>query len=41
MPTKDFEEVAGISTALSTEHLLIYALLGLQKIATGSDPDAK
>ena len=39
--TKDFEELADPFEGPSNEKLLIYALPGLQKIATGSDPDAK
>ena len=39
--TRDFEELADPFSNLSNEKLLIYALPGLQKIATGSDPDAK
>jgi hypothetical protein len=39
MPTEDFEELDGIGP--SNEKLLVYALPGLQKIASGSDPYAR
>lgn len=39
--TKDFEELADPFSGMSNEKLLIYALPGLQKIATGADPEAK
>jgi len=39
--TRDFEELADPFSGLSNEKLLIYALPGLQKIAAGSDPEAK
>jgi hypothetical protein len=39
--TRDFEELADPFSRLSNEELLTYALPGLRKIATGSDPDAK
>ena len=38
---KDFEELADPFKGPSNEKLLIYALPGLQKIAAGSDPNAK
>lgn len=41
MSTKDFEELADPFSGVSNEKLLGYALPGLEKIATGSDPDAK
>ena len=39
--TSDFEELADPFSGLSNEKLLAYALPGLQKIAAGSDSDAK
>ncbi|HEY1757058.1 MAG TPA: hypothetical protein VGG72_16915 [Bryobacteraceae bacterium] len=39
--TGDFEELADPFSGLSNEKLLAYALPGLQKIAKGSDPDAR
>ena len=41
MATMDFEELADPFSGLSNEKLLAYALPGLQKIAAGSDSDAK
>lgn len=41
IPTQDFEELADPFSDLSNERLLAYALPGLEKIATGSDADAK
>lgn len=41
MPTVDFEELADPFSGISNEKLLAYALPGLQKIATGSDSEAK
>jgi len=41
MSTKDFEELADPFSGLSNEKLLAYARAGLQKIATGSDPEAR
>ena len=41
IPTEDFAELADPFEGPSNEKLLIYALPGLQKIATGSDPAAK
>lgn len=41
MSTDDFEELADPFSGLSNEKLLAYALPGLQKIATGSDPAAR
>jgi hypothetical protein len=41
IPTKDLEELADPFEGPSNEKLLVYALPGLQKIATGSDPEAK
>lgn len=38
--TKDFEELAELD-ALSNEKLLAYALPGLEKVASGSDPEAR
>jgi hypothetical protein len=40
IPTKEFEELADFG-GLTDEESLIYALPGLQKIATGVDPKAK
>jgi hypothetical protein len=39
--TRDFEELADPLSELSNERLLTYALPGLQRIAAGSDPDAR
>ena len=41
IPTKDFEDLADPFTNPAKETFLVYALPGLQKIATGSDPDAR
>ena len=41
MATTDFEELADPFSGVSNEELLAYALPGLQKIAAGSDSDAK
>jgi hypothetical protein len=41
IPRKQFEQVTEIGSDLSNEQLLVYALPGLQKIARGSDADAK
>lgn len=41
MSTMDFEELADPFSGLSNEKLLTHALPGLQKIAAGSDSDAK
>jgi hypothetical protein len=41
MATTDFEELADPFSGISNEKLLAYALPGLQKIAGGSDSDAK
>ncbi len=38
---KDFEELADPFSGVSNQQLLVYALPGLQKIAAGSDPDAR
>jgi len=39
--TQDFEELADPFSGLSNEKLLAYALPGLEKIATGTDRDAR
>jgi hypothetical protein len=39
-PIKEFEDLADFA-GLTDEQSLIYALPGLQKIATGADPKAK
>ncbi len=41
IPVQDFEELADPFSGLSDETLLVYALPGLQKIATGSNSDDK
>lgn len=41
IPTKSFEEMADIINGPSTEQILVYALSGLKKLATGKDAETK